>query len=65
MPAASTCRWHRHDTALLRRKEQTEAANPVGVTQLFFLGYGDGRLQVTLQLRADISAVIRRVPHTW
>jgi LmbE family N-acetylglucosaminyl deacetylase len=51
----------RHDMAMLRRKEQTEAANLVGVTQLFFLGYGDGRVQVTLQLRADISAVIRRV----
>lgn len=51
----------RHDVAMLRRKEQTDAANLVGVTQLFFLGYGDGRLQVTLQLRADISAVIRRV----
>jgi LmbE family N-acetylglucosaminyl deacetylase len=51
----------RHEMALLRRREQTEAANIVGVTQLFFLGYGDGRVQVTLQLRADISAVIRRV----
>lgn len=51
----------RHDMALLRRKEQTEAAGIVGVTQLFFLGYGDGRVQVTLQLRADISVVIRRV----
>jgi LmbE family N-acetylglucosaminyl deacetylase len=51
----------RHDMAMLRRKEQTDAANLVGVTELCFLGYGDGRLQVTLQLRADISAVIRRV----
>ncbi|MEP7202351.1 MAG: PIG-L deacetylase family protein [Ilumatobacteraceae bacterium] len=51
----------RREMALLRRKEQTEAAKVVGVTQLFFLGYGDGRVQVTLQLRADISAVIRRV----
>ena len=51
----------RHDVAMLRRREQTAAAAHVGVTELFFLGYGDGRLQVTLQLRADISAVIRRV----
>jgi LmbE family N-acetylglucosaminyl deacetylase len=51
----------RHDMALLRRKEQTDAAKVVGVNELFFLGYGDGRVQVTLQLRADISAVIRRV----
>ena len=51
----------RHDMALLRRKEQTAAAAIVGVSDIHFLGYGDGRLQVTLQLRADISAVIRRV----
>jgi LmbE family N-acetylglucosaminyl deacetylase len=51
----------RHDMALLRRAEQTEAAKHVGVTDLIFLGYGDGRVQATLQLRADISAVIRRV----
>jgi LmbE family N-acetylglucosaminyl deacetylase len=51
----------RTDMATLRRKEQTDAASHVGVTELFFLGYGDGRLQVTLQLRADISAVIRKV----
>jgi LmbE family N-acetylglucosaminyl deacetylase len=51
----------RHDMAMLRRAEQTEAAKHVGVTDLVFLGYGDGRVQATLQLRADISAVIRRV----
>jgi LmbE family N-acetylglucosaminyl deacetylase len=51
----------RRDVALLRRKEQTDAANVVGVTDLYFLGHGDGRVQVTLQLRADISAIIRRV----
>lgn len=51
----------RHDMAMLRRKEQTAAANQVGVADLCFLGHGDGRVQATLQLRADISAVIRRV----
>ena len=51
----------RRDVAALRRREQTDAANAVGVTELFFLGHGDGRVQVTLQLRADISAVIRKV----
>jgi LmbE family N-acetylglucosaminyl deacetylase len=51
----------RHDMAMLRRREQTEAAKQVGVTDLVFLGHGDGRVQATLQLRADISAVIRRV----
>jgi LmbE family N-acetylglucosaminyl deacetylase len=51
----------RHDMAMLRRREQTDAASHVGVTDLVFLGHGDGRVQPTLQLRADISAVIRRV----
>ncbi len=51
----------RHDMAMLRRREQTAAAAKVGVTDLVFLGHGDGRVQPTLQLRADISAVIRRV----
>ncbi len=51
----------RHDMAMLRRREQTAAAAQVGVTDLVFLGHGDGRVQATLQLRADISAVIRRV----
>ena len=51
----------RRDVALLRRKEQTDAAKVVGVSDLYFLGHGDGRVQVTLQLRADISAIIRRV----
>jgi LmbE family N-acetylglucosaminyl deacetylase len=51
----------RHDMAMLRRREQTDAARHVGVTDLVFLGHGDGRVQPTLQLRADISAVIRRV----
>ena len=51
----------RRDVAELRRREQTDAAKVVGVDDLYFLGHSDGRVQVTLQLRADISAVIRRV----
>lgn len=51
----------RHDMAMTRRREQTEAARRVGVTDLVFLGHGDGRVTPSLQLRADISAVIRRV----
>lgn len=51
----------RHDMAMLRRREQTDAARFVGVTDLVFLGHGDGRVMPTLQLRADISTVIRRV----
>ena len=50
--------------AALRREEQTAAAKVVGVTELHFLGHPDGRLQPTLELRRDISRVIRIVqPH--
>jgi LmbE family N-acetylglucosaminyl deacetylase len=45
----------------LRRGEQTAAAAVVSVTDLHFLGYPDGRLEVTLDLRRDISRVIRQV----
>lgn len=45
----------------IRRAEQTAAAASVGVTDLEFLGYPDGRLEVTMALRRDISRVIRRV----
>jgi LmbE family N-acetylglucosaminyl deacetylase len=45
----------------IRRAEQTVAAAEVGVTDLEFLGYPDGRLEVTMELRRDISRVIRRV----
>jgi LmbE family N-acetylglucosaminyl deacetylase len=45
----------------LRRREQTAAAKEVGVDDLVFLGYPDGRLQPTLELRRDLARVIRRV----
>jgi LmbE family N-acetylglucosaminyl deacetylase len=45
----------------IRRAEQTAAAAAVGVTDLVFLGYPDGRLQATLELRRDIARVIRQV----
>jgi LmbE family N-acetylglucosaminyl deacetylase len=54
----------RADMAALRREEQTAAAKVVGVTQLHFLGHPDGRLQPTLELRRDISRVIRIVQPT-
>ncbi len=50
----------RPDMAALRRAEQTAAAAEVGVTELFFLGHPDGRLTPSLDLRRDISRVIRR-----
>jgi LmbE family N-acetylglucosaminyl deacetylase len=45
----------------LRRAEQRAAAAAVGVSDVRFLGYPDGRLEPTLDLRRDISRVIRQV----
>jgi LmbE family N-acetylglucosaminyl deacetylase len=47
--------------ARVRREEQTAAAATVGVVDLHFLGYPDGRLQPTIELRRDLSRVIRTV----
>ena len=46
--------------AELRREEQTTAAKVVGVSDVTFLGFPDGRLLPDLDLRRAISAVIRR-----
>ncbi len=46
--------------AEIRRKEQREACNRVGANELVFLGYEDGVLQNTLQLRRDVVRMIRR-----
>jgi LmbE family N-acetylglucosaminyl deacetylase len=45
----------------IRRTEQRNAAKAVGVEDVRFLGYPDGRLELTLDLRRDISRVIRQV----
>jgi LmbE family N-acetylglucosaminyl deacetylase len=45
----------------IRRAEQIEAAKQVGVRDVRFLGYRDGALTPTLELRRDISRVIRQV----
>src|ERR1700674_1591623 len=50
----------RAEMAEIRRAEQTAAAKGVGVEDLVFLGYPDGRVQPTLDLRRDISRVIRQ-----
>jgi LmbE family N-acetylglucosaminyl deacetylase len=44
----------------IRRREQTAAAREVGVSDLTWLGYPDGRLTVSLDLRRDIARVIRQ-----
>jgi LmbE family N-acetylglucosaminyl deacetylase len=50
----------RADMATVRRREQSEAARLVGVTDVHFLGFPDGRLQADLDLRRAITEVIRR-----
>jgi LmbE family N-acetylglucosaminyl deacetylase len=50
----------RADVGRLRRQEQTAAAREVGVHDITFLGYPDGRLTASLDLRRDISRVIRQ-----
>jgi LmbE family N-acetylglucosaminyl deacetylase len=51
----------RPEMAELRRVEQTAAAKHVGVTDLVWLGYPDGRVEPTLGLRRDLSRVIRQI----
>ena len=51
----------RAEMAELRQAEQTAAAKVVGVEDLVFLGHPDGRVQPTLDLRRDLSRVIRQV----
>jgi LmbE family N-acetylglucosaminyl deacetylase len=51
----------RSDIPSIRRAEQEAAAAEVGVHEVTFLGYPDGRLVASLDLRRDISRVIRRV----
>jgi LmbE family N-acetylglucosaminyl deacetylase len=51
----------RSEIAPLRRAEQTAAAKHVGVLDLRFLGYPDGRVEATLALRRDLARVIRQV----
>ena len=51
----------REEIAPMRRAEQTAAAKCVGVSDLRFLGYPDGRVEATLGLRRDLARVIRQV----
>jgi LmbE family N-acetylglucosaminyl deacetylase len=51
----------RAEMVTLRHAEQTAAAKQVGVHDLRFLGYPDGRVEATLGLRKDLSRVIRQV----
>ncbi len=47
--------------AAIRREEQINAARVLGSNDVTFLGYVDGRVEPTLELRFAIARVIRRV----
>jgi len=49
-----------HEIAAIRAAEQREAACVLGVREVVFLGYEDGLLEVSLDLRRAIVAEIRR-----
>jgi LmbE family N-acetylglucosaminyl deacetylase len=51
----------RAEMPALRRAEQVAAAKCVGVHDVRFLGYPDGRVEATLELRRDLARVIRQV----
>ena len=51
----------RAEMARIRQGEQTAAASVLGVTDLHFLNFPDGRLEPSIPLRSAISRVIRQV----
>lgn len=51
----------RSEIPRIRRREQAAAAECLGVKDVRFLGYKDGELTVSHELRRDISRVIRQV----
>jgi LmbE family N-acetylglucosaminyl deacetylase len=46
--------------ARIRREEQVNAARVLGVARVEFLGYPDGELEDTREVRRDVTAQIRR-----
>ncbi len=50
--------------AEIRHRETREAADIIGIAEVIFLGYRDGYVEYTLDLRRDLARVFRRVrPH--
>lgn len=45
----------------LRQQEQRDAADVLGATEVHFLGYEDGMLELTMALKQDIVRIIRQV----
>src|SRR5580693_3413544 len=50
----------RQDKAKLRQAEQRAAAGEAGVSAVTFLGYPDGKLSSSIELRRDVSRVVRQ-----
>ena len=50
----------RQRLAAIRKREQDEAAKILGVTRVVYLGYEDGYLYPTLEVRRDVARVIRK-----
>jgi LmbE family N-acetylglucosaminyl deacetylase len=57
----SDVNFPREEVPALRRAEQIAAAKFVGVHDVRFLGYPDGRVEATLELRRDLARMIRQV----
>ncbi|PJF40420.1 MAG: PIG-L family deacetylase [Chloroflexi bacterium] len=51
----------RADLVKIRQEEQCAAAAVLGVRDVRFLGYADGTLQPTLELRRDLTRLIREI----
>ncbi len=51
----------REELRTLREQEQRAAGAVVGVSDITFLGYPDGELSATLEVRKEVTRVIRRV----
>jgi LmbE family N-acetylglucosaminyl deacetylase len=52
--------WTREAIAEIRQREQLDAAAILGVSEVVFLGYPDGYLQLSLELRRDLTRQVRR-----
>jgi LmbE family N-acetylglucosaminyl deacetylase len=52
--------YTRETLAATRRKESTDAANVLGLADVFFIGRHDGELVPDLELRASIAEIYRR-----
>jgi LmbE family N-acetylglucosaminyl deacetylase len=50
-----------HELVRIREAEQRAACAVLGVQEVLFLGYPDGTLQPTLELRRELTQIIRRL----